>query len=117
MATEAITQTPEGLFRLLGGHKFLELGPRLAHKGRTVEHLLDRYPWPGAVPLYLGDDDKDEEAFDFVVDRGGIAILVATEPRDTAAAFRLGSPLEARRWLEALACQRRDEAWALLSGS
>jgi trehalose 6-phosphate phosphatase len=99
MATEAATP---GLFRLLGGHKFLEIGPRLAHKGRTVDYLLDRYPWPGALPLYLGDDDKDEEAFGVIKARGGIAILVAREPRNTKADCRLESPQAARHWLETL---------------
>ncbi len=99
VATEG---APPGLYRLLGGHKFLEIGPALAHKGRTVDYLLDQYPWPGALPLYLGDDDKDEEAFGTIKARGGVAVLVAAEPRDTKADFRLPSPQDARRWLETL---------------
>jgi len=89
-------------FRLLGGHKFLEVGPRLAHKGLTVAYLLDRYPWPGAMPLYLGDDDKDEEAFGVVQARGGLAVVVAPQARQTQADLRLESPQETRLWLEAL---------------
>jgi trehalose 6-phosphate phosphatase len=103
VARQAATETvPFGLFRLLGGHKFLEVGPRLAHKGKTVTYVLDRYPWPDALPLYLGDDDKDEEAFSVVKARTGIAILVASEPRDTQADLRLESPQVARRWLKEL---------------
>jgi len=98
----AAEEAPPGLFRLLGGHKFLEIGPGLAHKGQTVEYLLFRYPWPGALPLYLGDDDKDEEAFGVIKARGGIAILVAPEPRETKANCRLESPQAARHWLETL---------------
>jgi trehalose 6-phosphate phosphatase len=89
-------------FRLVGGHKFLEISPRLAHKGRTVEYLLENYPWPGALPLYLGDDDKDEDAFGVIKARGGIAVVVAREPRDTQADFRLESPQAVRRWLKTL---------------
>jgi len=99
MATEAATSS---LFCLLGGHKFLEIGPRLAHKGQTVDYLLDRYPWPGALPLYLGDDDKDEEAFGVIKARGGIAILVAPEPRNTKADCRLESPQAVHHWLATL---------------
>jgi len=99
MATEIVTSR---LFRLLGGHKFLEIGPRLAHKGQTVNYLLDQYPWTGALPVYLGDDDKDEEAFGVVKARGGVAIVVAPEPRKTKADCRLGSPQAARHWLETL---------------
>jgi trehalose 6-phosphate phosphatase len=104
-ATEAIGSTSPVIFRLLGGHKFLEIGPRLAHKGRTVDDLLDRFPWPGALPLYLGDDDKDEKAFSVIKARGGIAILVAAEPRRTKADWRLDSPQAARRWIGTLSAR------------
>jgi trehalose 6-phosphate phosphatase len=91
-----------GPFQLLDGHKFLEIGPFLAHKGRTVDHLLSRYAWTGARLLYLGDDDKDEKAFGVVKARGGVAIVVAPEPRETKADCRLESPRTARRWLKTL---------------
>jgi trehalose 6-phosphate phosphatase len=102
MAGGVIEQAPSVPFRLLGGHKFLEIGPELADKGRTIDYLLDQYPVPGALPLYLGDDDKDEEAFGVVKARGGLAVLVAAEPRDTAADCRLESPQAVRHWLERL---------------
>jgi trehalose 6-phosphate phosphatase len=102
MATIAAEDAPADRFRILGGHKFLEIGPRLAHKGRTIDYLLDHYPVPGTLPVYMGDDDKDEEAFGAIQARGGIAILVAAEPRDSVADLRLESPQAARRWLETL---------------
>jgi trehalose-phosphatase len=98
----AVVGASTEVFRVLGGHKFLEFGPRLAHKGQTVAYLLDRYPWPGALPLYLGDDDKDEEAFGVIKARGGIAIRVASEPCETQADCRLDSPQAVRRWLSTL---------------
>jgi trehalose 6-phosphate phosphatase len=99
LATEVAYRGP---FRLLGGHKYLEIGPELSHKGRNVEYLLEHCPWPGALPLYLGDDDKDEEAFGVIQAHGGTAILVAREARDTQADCRLESPRAVRRWLETL---------------
>jgi trehalose-phosphatase len=102
VAAGAIENLSPGLFRLLGGHKFLEIGPQLAHKGRTVNYLLEQYPWPGSVPLYLGDDDKDEEAFEVIKERAGIALLVSSVQRDTLADGRLESPQAARRWLKSL---------------
>lgn len=98
-AEEVVPSEP---FRLLGGHKFLEVGPRLAHKGRTVEYLLERFPLPEGLLLYLGDDDKDEEAFGVIKEHGGFAVLVASEPRGTVADCRLESPAAAREWLETL---------------
>ncbi|MDY6876502.1 MAG: trehalose-phosphatase [Chloroflexota bacterium] len=100
MATEVASSRQ--LFRLLGGHKFLEVGPRLAHKGQTVDYLLNRYGWSGSLSLYVGDDDKDEEAFGVMKARGGIAILVAAEPRKTRADCRLESPQAVCHWLEML---------------
>jgi len=89
-------------FRLLGGHKFLEVGPKIADKGQTVKYILDRYAWQEALPLYLGDDDKDESAFSVIKQHGGIAILVAAQPRESQADCRLESIQSARAWLEKL---------------
>ena len=102
LAENAAEAGPAATFRLLGGHKFLEIGPQLAHKGRTIEYLLENRPWPGALPVYLGDDDKDEEAFGVIQAHGGLAIVVAPTPRDTKANFRLPSPQAARQWLRRL---------------
>ncbi len=101
-AEEVLEDTPSELFRLLGGHKFMEVGPTLAHKGKTVELLLDRYPWPGALPLYVGDDDKDEEAFSVIHAREGLAIRVCEYACDTIADGRLVSPADVRSWLHSL---------------
>jgi trehalose 6-phosphate phosphatase len=102
IAQETLSTGEAERFRLLGGHKFLEIGPTLAHNGRTVEYLLENWGWPGALPVYLGDDDKDEEAFATIKERGGIAVLVSVEPKGTAADLRLPSPQAARRWLQAV---------------
>jgi trehalose-phosphatase len=100
--SQADKAASRGSLRVLGGHRFLELGPRLAHKGQTVAYLLERYPWKGALPLYLGDDDKDEEAFTVIKAQGGLCVLVSRKPRATQADYRLVSPQAARQWLESL---------------
>ncbi len=98
----ALEVAPSELFRLLGGYKLLEIAPRLAHKGQTVDYVLNRYPLPGALLLYLGDDNRDEEAFGMIKARGGIAIVVAAAPRHTRADCRLESPQAVRHWLATL---------------
>jgi trehalose 6-phosphate phosphatase len=90
-------------FHILGGNKFLEVGPKIAKKGNTVAYLLERSPWEGALSIYVGDDDKDEDAFTVVNAYGGITILVAQEQRPTAANCRLDSPSSVRSWLRNLA--------------
>lgn len=100
---EALQAAPSPVktsFRLLGGHKFQEIGPGVADKGQAVEYILDHYPFPDALPVFFGDDDKDEQAFAAVKSRGGVAGVVASRPRPTLADFRLPSPAGLRAWLE-----------------
>ncbi|HUF79403.1 MAG TPA: trehalose-phosphatase [Thermoanaerobaculia bacterium] len=91
--------------RKTGGKMVWELRPDLDwDKGRAVVWILgalglDR---PDVVPVYLGDDVTDEDAFRVLRERpgdGGLGILVAEEPRETAASFRLRDPEEVRRFL------------------
>lgn len=94
-----------GQFRILGGHKFLEVAPLLASKRETVLYLLGRFPTPGARCLYIGDDDKDEEAFPAIHARGGAAVKVAQPDQlagPTGADYVFESPQGTVRWLESL---------------
>lgn len=91
---------------LLGEHlqkihsyRFLEVGPNHSDKGHALRYLFDKYHWDGAIPIYIGDDDKDEEAFQVINEKDGYSILVANEPRETQAKYRLGSPGEVHGWL------------------
>jgi len=94
-----------GHFRILGGHKFFEVAPLQASKRQAVAYLLGQFPLPGARCLYIGDDDKDEEAFPVIHEQGGAAIKVAQPSqagRPTEADFIFESPRESVRWLEKL---------------
>jgi trehalose 6-phosphate phosphatase len=82
--------------------RFLEVAPLEADKGKTVRYLLRRYPWAGTLVVYIGDDDKDEKAFEVVKSHGGIPIVVASESRETRASYRLESPKTVRQWLGGL---------------
>jgi trehalose 6-phosphate phosphatase len=89
-------------FRILGGHKFIEVAPIQANKGRTLEYLLQGEEWGSALKIYIGDDDKDEEAFEVIKLQGGFPIVVSTNPRRTEALYRLESPKDVHFWLESL---------------
>jgi trehalose 6-phosphate phosphatase len=93
---------PESIFRQHGGPRFFEICPALAHKGRAVEWLLAHDPRPGGLPVYMGDDYNDEDAFETIQRHGGLAILVSHELRPTQADMRLKNPQAARQWLEEL---------------
>lgn len=101
LAAQMVKDNP--LFRILGGHKFLEVCPELANKGHTVRYLLEKDPFEGSLPVYVGDDDKDEEAFAEINRSGGVAIVVTQEPRSTQAVCRLDNPQQVRSWLKQLA--------------
>jgi len=74
----------------------------VTEKGQTAKYLLLRFPWEGALIVYVGDDDKDEKAFEVVKSNGGIPVVVAKEPQETEALYRLASPEAVRQWLEGL---------------
>jgi trehalose 6-phosphate phosphatase len=87
------------IFKIIPGHMFLEIGPILANKREAVQFLLDKFPWQSSIPLYLGDDDKDESAFRIIKERGGYGIKIADRSLDTLADWRLESPKAARIFL------------------
>jgi trehalose-phosphatase len=93
---------PTERFRLLGGKRFLEVAPTTGHKGQSMEWLLDQPSFACAIPVYFGDDDKEEEAFPVVRQRGGIPITLASARGPTQTLARLPSPDARRGWLELL---------------
>jgi len=81
-------------------YRFLEIGPNNADKGHALRYLFDKYHWEGAIPIYTGDDDKDEEAFQAINEHDGFSILVSEEQRKTEAKYGLRSPVEVHQWLK-----------------
>lgn len=73
------------------GKTVLELRPALDwHKGKAVGWIMDalQLDLTKAVPIYMGDDSTDEEAFRFLGDTG-VGILVGGHGGPTEAAYRL----------------------------
>jgi trehalose-phosphatase len=91
-------------FRMFTGSRYLEIAPALAHKGKAVSFLISRYPW-AAQPLYIGDDDKDEEAFETIHSYHGRTVLVSphsASPHAMSADYTLESPAAVLNWLRNL---------------
>ncbi|HET9985216.1 MAG TPA: trehalose-phosphatase [Longimicrobiales bacterium] len=87
------------------GKKVFELRPAIEwDKGRAVRWLLDALGLkrPDIVPIYVGDDATDEDAFRALQERG-IGILVTDTPQPTAARYSLQDVVEVRELLERLA--------------
>jgi trehalose 6-phosphate phosphatase len=87
-------------FQKIHSYRFLEIGPHNADKGHALRYLFDKFHWVGATPIYIGDDDKDEEAFQAINEHDGVSILVSKEPRETKAKYILDSPVEVHQWLK-----------------
>ncbi|HYW04831.1 MAG TPA: trehalose-phosphatase [Gammaproteobacteria bacterium] len=90
--TEILAAHPD--LRRTGGKKVYELRPRLDwDKGHALEWLMRAMHLDAGrvLPVYVGDDETDEDAFAALADRG-IGILVAARPRATAARYRLADP-------------------------
>lgn len=102
-----LAQRP-GELKLTPGKMVYEIQPNLDwDKGRAVRYLLDTLglTGPDTVPIYLGDDVTDEDAFRALHD-GGVAIFVgdpAALGRPTDADFVLASVDEVAGLLDTLA--------------
>ncbi|HXV23191.1 MAG TPA: trehalose-phosphatase [Alphaproteobacteria bacterium] len=87
------------------GKKVFELRPHFDwDKGKAVLWVLKALKLDGSdvVPLYLGDDTTDEDAFAALADRG-VGILVGCPGRETAARYVLDGPEDVQRFLWDLA--------------
>jgi trehalose-phosphatase len=92
------------MLRKRGGKMVFELQPDSPwNKGQAVLWLLDAFGLEHGrtLPVYLGDDETDEDAF-AVLSRLGIGILVSDCVRPTLARYRLADTHEVRQFLDAL---------------
>lgn len=88
--------------QLQAGKMVAELRPPGADKGDAVRALMREQDFAGARPIFVGDDETDEDAFRAAAELGGGGVLVGAE-RATAARWRLGGVAEVSAWLEELA--------------
>jgi trehalose-phosphatase len=97
--------------RVTNGRKVVELRPDVDwNKGTTLSWIREQIGPPPVLPIYIGDDLTDEDAFDAIRD-DGIGILVRhTEDGDrrSAARFTLQTPDQVREFLDHIANQLPD---------
>ena len=90
----------EDHWQTTSGKKIIEIRPRMDfNKGKTVRELLNRTTSPGLLPIYLGDDRSDEDAFQALPDQG-ISILVGEGSTFSAADYFLSDPSEVQGFLK-----------------
>ncbi len=97
--------------RQTGGKKVLELRPQLEwDKGTALYWLLDVMGMKRdtVLPVYIGDDVTDEDAFS-AIQQQGVGILVADEPRQTAARYQLPNTQAVHDFLTMLATMEPED--------
>jgi alpha,alpha-trehalase len=112
--------------RVTMGRKVIELRPDIAwDKGKMLRWIVHQIDGPDPLlPIYIGDDLTDEDAFD-ALRRDGIGIVVRhgeDGDRPSAARFALAGPVAVREFIEQLTreiateCDEPSNPWLLTFG-
>ncbi|MDF1731111.1 MAG: trehalose-phosphatase [Minwuia sp.] len=105
-ALQAALATSRDL-ELIHGKMVYEVRRPGMHKGAVLQRLMQRVPFRDRVPLMIGDDRTDEDAFAMALQLGGSAIKVGDG--ETVATSRLDDP-DAVRHLLAQAVETMKDA-------
>ncbi|MFW5756088.1 MAG: trehalose-phosphatase [Tangfeifania sp.] len=101
---EILKENPD--FKKGEGKKILEIKPNVDwHKGKAVLWIMKKLGVDDTnkfVPIYIGDDVTDEDAFRSISEFG-VGILVGTHGQETAAKYRLDDVPDVQSFLNRLA--------------
>ncbi len=96
---EAEVQQWRSRWKMAYGKMLLEIRPNINFsKGNAVKGILGTFPSQGCLPIYLGDDQTDEDAFR-VLKNQGISVLIGPARPPSAADFFLKHPDEVQEFL------------------
>jgi trehalose-phosphatase len=86
-------------WKLASGKMVFEIRPKIDfHKGKAVTEIIKTFPSLGFLPIYLGDDQTDEDAFRVLKGRG-ISVFIGTGGLPSEADFFLRNPDEVQEFL------------------
>src|SRR5215813_11486574 len=88
--------------QVMPGKMVLEVKERMYSKGQAVVALMQRSPFAGRRPLFLGDDASDRDGFAAARRFGGCGVAVGADHAD-AADWGFATPAAVRAWLAHLA--------------
>jgi len=97
MFLQDLVRQGAGEYCLQPGKMVMEVRPASRDKGTAVSEFMREPPFTGRLPVFIGDDVTDEQAFSVVENLGGIAIKVG--PGDTVARWRMDDVSEVRAWI------------------
>ena len=90
----------EGLM-LMPGHCVWEIKDAIQSKGTAVTRFLQQPAFANRVPVFIGDDRTDEDAFRVVEGLGGLALAVGPLAQQRPQQPGFAAPVAVRRWLGA----------------
>jgi trehalose-phosphatase len=86
-------------WKMASGKMVWEIRPKVDfHKGKAVGEIMKTFPSVGLLPIYLGDDQTDEDAFRVLNDKG-ISVVIGPGRHPSEADFFLQNPDEVREFL------------------
>jgi trehalose 6-phosphate phosphatase len=88
-------------FAVQAGKCVFEIRPAGCTKGTAIRAFMQQPPFLNRMPIYIGDDLTDEDAFAIVNEIAGISIKVGDE-RGTLAQHRLPGVRQVLRWLQSI---------------
>jgi trehalose-phosphatase len=95
-------------WKMATGKMVLEIRPKIDFsKGDAVREILKTFPSQGLLPIYLGDDQTDEDAFR-VLKGQGISVFIGMGKLSSGADFFLKGPDEVQEFL--FRCQEARRA-------
>lgn len=86
-------------FILQDGKMVLELRPAAANKGTAVRKFMSELPFAGRVPVFIGDDITDEDAFRAVNEMQGYSVRVGNGCITSSARYMLPDVAAVHDWI------------------
>lgn len=97
-ARELMQRAVHGLgLDVIAGKAVFEARSPGIDKGTAVAHFMQRAPFSGRTPVFVGDDVTDEDGIAGAQSRGGFGVKVGTGT--SAASLRLAGPAAVHAWL------------------
>lgn len=112
---ESCARASSGRLERMEGKMVAELKPAGVGKDSAVLAFMNEPPFAGRRPVFVGDDQIDEDAFAAVAKTNGFSVIVGMRT-PTVATTRLASVEELHDWLKAFCAQVAGDAAARRRG-
>jgi len=99
LVDEITADTPA--LRAIHGNMVSEIATRATNKGQALRDFMEEPPFAGRVPVMIGDDTTDEDAFRVAESMGGAGVKIG--PGETVASHRFATIDDFLGWLHRVA--------------